>query len=690
MKKTKLKSMKYTFPIIVFFILTVLIFGPLSLFLSNSEEFWFTLYDVLKVVLFISILSLFLLFLFFSLLTKKAHIFFRKLLLGITLGFFVQARINISYGSGVLDGTEIQWDQYIVYGIIDTFVWIICLVLPFGVAHICKKKKVSGIVLGILAVFLIVVQIPGFILQLGNYQPHSNSELFISSTGIFDLGKKDNIIIFILDTMDESYYQDFIQEQPEYTDNLDGFVHYNNTLASGARTPIAVPSMFTGIPFIRSNSYSDYKAKVWSDKNSLNILHNMGYDVRFFSEAVLFSESNIQYIENFTDGGTSIGSYPLFSKILYKLVMFKLSPHFVKHFFWLDTADFDETIDMTVQNPYKLDDAKFFSDFQEKGFTFNSYDNTVRIYHLRGAHSPYKLSKNGTSSKTATRRDQVAGCFYSINLMLSKLKESGMYDSSTIIITADHGEIHVSEHPLFLLKISGATEPYTTSHAPVSLFDLPIFLAKHVNRTLQNQEYGIDMFSLKEDDERERHIFVNKTGNNKIIIQEYVTFGNAGDYDSLIPTKTHEDPLGKDTPYILGTPLSFESDATGNRYVVSGFGINDGFRTRLRSKINELEIPIKSLPDEGFLSVTIFPSYYFILENQICKISANGINVFESTTDIMKRDKSVIYFEVPVTSFADDNILKIVIDFPDVDENELTSNGVLSFVSMTIDKIKTN
>ena len=57
----------------------------------------------------------------------------------------------------------------------------------------------------------------------------------LSTDGIYDLSKKDNTIVFILDTMDESYFQQFLEEKPEYKDVFTGFTQYTNALAAGAR-----------------------------------------------------------------------------------------------------------------------------------------------------------------------------------------------------------------------------------------------------------------------------------------------------------------------------------------------------------------------------------------------------------------------------------------------------------------------
>ena len=108
-------------------------------------------------------------------------------------------------------------------------------------------------------------------------------------------------------------------------------------------------------------------------------------------------------------------------------------------------------------------------------------------------HSPPSEKESGV-----TLQQQVAGNFYQISFMLYDLKEKGLYDNATILIVADHGDNHVGEYPMFLLKEAGATGPYRTSGAPVSYFDIPPYLASLAGEKLDN-EYSMELKALDED-----------------------------------------------------------------------------------------------------------------------------------------------------------------------------------------------
>ncbi len=201
-----------------------------------------------------------------------------------------------------------------------------------------------------------------------------------------------------------------------------------------------------------------------------------------------------------------------------------------------------------------------------------------------------------------------------------------------------------------------------------------------VNRDLPDQKYGTNLLALKEDDVRERHVFVHKSG-KKQQINEYVTTGEAGDYNSMELVKTYEDHFAV-LPYELGTDLSFGVEATGNAYVTEGFGRNTGMRTRILNQYNQMDIPIKELPSKEELKVSIVTTNAYKGIPYI--ISANGQKVAEGNTESFG-SKETIVFSVPVNSFDDSKTLVFELEFPEAVEDFGSSHGYISFVTMKIE-----
>ena len=667
-----------------FFVFTVLFYGPLGLYLQNSEELFFSLQDVLLIIVPVSLFVLVCIVLLAWLLPRRVTVFLTRLLFGIALAMYIQGTlINTNYG-GVLNGKEIDWSNYTKYGVWTLLVWLVCLAVPFLLPKIKKLKP--GAVMLAASLFLTAIQIPALVVELITYTPAIQGDLQISKDGEFEFAEKENIVILTLDTLDEDYYQEYIAAHPETEALLDGFVHYDNTLASGAFTILGVPSMLTGEPFLRESTYSEYISWIWAKDNPISALHQSGYDVRIFSEATFYSNDMIDYVDNFTSSEGKVSSYTTLAKKLYKLTAFKFSQHFLKPFFWFDTAEFSSA--QTSVNRYTSNDGIFYKDFQESGVTVSkAYDKAFRYYLLNGVHSPYKLTRDAVlDSETTSREEQVEGLFKIITEIIADMKEKGIYDSSAIILTCDHGEKHVAQHSAFLYKAPFAENPYSTSHAPVSVFDLPVLLYQFAGID-ENGKFGTDFRQLKEDDVRQRHFFFNPQGTSKINIEEYVTSSYAGNYGAMELIVTHEDQSG-DEPVFLGTELLFDKDATGSAYAVEGFGSNTGYRSRINGPYAKLSIPIADLPADGNIDVHISLHHKSVTGQQI-KVLANGAEVLNTIVDKDFVSRG-IDFTVPVSSFDNGNTLNIEFLFPGISQEEMQIEMVnkrtetISLTNMTI------
>ena len=268
-KKNRKQEIWFVIATCFFFVFTLIFYGPLGLYLANSQELWFDLKSVLTIVSLTSIIGL-VLSIPFLILTKKFGQLLTKILLGVTIALYVQGTyINIRYGTGVADGSKIVWGDYTKYGVIDTAAWLLMLAIPFIIGKLFKDRE--KIILTLIAVFLTLIQIPALAVQMIGYIPNEQAGMIITSEGINEFAK-ENIIIFTLDTVDEEYYEEFLKDHPDYVNDLEGFVQYDNAMASGGKTMIAIPSMLTGQPFKYDDSYSSYLNTIWTDDNVIYFL----------------------------------------------------------------------------------------------------------------------------------------------------------------------------------------------------------------------------------------------------------------------------------------------------------------------------------------------------------------------------------------------------------------------------------
>ena len=662
-------KLKYGLVLALFFVFTVFFYGPTGIYLANADELRFGLGVVIKVSLIVSLVTFVLITVFSLIVPKKLFKWYMLLVFGVTLGFYVQGNY-INHDYGVLDGSNIDWGDYTGYGIVNTLIWAACIILPFIIYLIIRKKDKELInkIVFFACIFLVVIQIPAFISQAASYKKKGKETLAITTKDMFSYAPQDNIVLFILDGMDERYYGDYLSRHPEFEADNEGFVHYDNALTGGARTMMAMPILYTGIPYNRQDTYSDYIDEVFKQDNLLEKMSKAGYEVRIYSETLFFSNDTAEDVENFELIKDPVTSKYMLARKLYKLSLFKFMPHFLKSRFWMNTAEFEEA--MKRENDYEFNDIKFYELFNQQKLTIDkSKKKTFTVYHMEGAHRPFDMNEYGKASKAEKpgRRPQMAGVFRIVNDILSDMKEKGIYDSSTIMITADHGDMKRCQRIMLLLKEAGATGEIRYSHAPVSSFDFPIYFAGLAGESMTN-EYGVDMLSLKDDDQRTRYLFRNSSDNSKLVVRKYVTNSDAADNDAMIQIDEYVDNAEKE-PYVLGDRLGFDADDNGNAYAVEGFSLNHGFRTKIKGPLSTLLIPFAEKTDKTITCKIELHDRTPVKAERTCIIEANGVEVFRGIVNADLVAKG-INFEIDPSVFKDNN-LQLDFKFPDVPEEQM-------------------
>ena len=530
-----------------------------------------------------------------------------------------------------------------------------------------------------------LVQIPALISQTMSYKKKNTESLVITDNDMFEYAPEDNIVVFVLDTMDEVYYQDYLTRHPEFEAELPGFVHYDNAMTGGARTMMAMPIFFTGIPYDRQETYSGYIDEIYQKDNLIKRMYDAGYDVRIYSETLFYSNDTAKYVSNFDVVTDPITSESVLMRKLYKLSLFKFMPHFLKSRFWMQTSDFNQA--MVRDNNYAFDDAKFYAKYSNTHMTVDSSKKkTFTVYHMRGNHRPYDMDENCAYIGKSGRKKQMAGVFRIVKEMIDEMKEKGIYDSSTIMITADHGDLKKAQWIMLMLKEAGATGECTYSHAPVSSFDFPVYFSSLAGEPMTN-EYAADMLSLKDDEKRTRYLFRNSTDNSKLVVDKYSIDEDVSNYKAM----KKEDEFveeGEVVPYELGERLGFDIDNNGNAYATEGFADNHGFRTRLRGPVSTLVIPFKEIPKKKITCNIEVHSRSDVSLGMKCIVKANGEEVYQGTVDREMISNGIV-FDIEPSLFKDEN-LQIDFLFPELPEEEMKKKVIdrtttISLVSIVME-----
>jgi len=140
----------------------------------------------------------------------------------------------------------------------------------------------------------------------------------------------------------------------------------------------------------------------------------------------------------------------------------------------------DETI-------YLIDDVRYYNRLCEFGLTLEegNYDGAYRFIHLLGSHYPFSYDEEanfiGDDQSNVFRQTQ--GAMHIVYTYIDQLKKLGVYENTTIIVTADHGywtivlePIEETSTPIMFVKPEQSAEldaqPIITDEKPVSHLDL--------------------------------------------------------------------------------------------------------------------------------------------------------------------------------------------------------------------------
>ncbi len=486
-------------PPTIFLIFTFAIYMPSSLFISNIDDFAL---DYIKIVPLIALVSVAVLVIIYiiGLIIPIKRLFYSYVLLvfSLALGFYIQGNfLNPAFNS--LNGKEIAWSEYKINGIISIIAWILVFVVPQVVYAI--KENIMSLIVKWGSLFVTAMQLVSLVVLLLTTHKVVSNDFAVTKNGEFELSSKNNTIMFVVDTLDASWFEDMLLPNEEYKKSLKDFTYFDDAVAGGSPTVLGIPTLLTGkIDMDASRDTSEYYKDAYESSSLFADMQKSNCNVKLFTEFYYLDYCDKNSVDNLKmEQKYVISSRRGFMECLYKFVSFYAMPQFLKQNFWLYSGEFNQyiTLEDNTSNLYKLDDAQFYQDFKEKGITTQNDKDTFVMYHLNGAHSPYVMDENAQAvpSDSIGVDSQIRGIFKIIKEYMDELKAKGIYDSSTIIITADHGGIDLYSNPAILVKERNA------NHDEMVVSDSKITFT-NVNNTIasstlkDSSAYGENVFEV--------------------------------------------------------------------------------------------------------------------------------------------------------------------------------------------------
>lgn len=522
MSMAKFKDIiKRLFPTALLLVVTYAVFTPSSLFLENIDEFLFSYINIVPLILCIAIALFIALNLAALCITdEKSVTFYIALIFAASLGAYVQ-RNFLNPKLPTLDGTQIDWLSYTLEGRISIAFWLLCFLIIFALAMRYKEKAEK--IIGYTAYFLSAVQVISLVVLIITIKLPADANHGFSKDGEFTVGSDENIVIFMLDTLQTDAIEEYIVSDVYPEGQLDDFTFFDNVVSGGAPTQLAFPVILAGMEYDPTQPEDEYKAEIWQETPFYDYLHGNGYDVRIFSSIKDFFGFKDGIAQNYgvTVKG-HIGDYPEFAKQLYKFANFYLMPQFLKERFWLSTDALMDTLENSNDN-YEIDNYKYYHDMLNAGEVTASYSKAFRFYHLRGVHSPYDTNENLeiVVHNSVTEQQQLYGVMTEVMMYIDEMKRLGVYDSSTIVIMGDHGrheENNPETTPAVLIKLPYESHGLEYNSAPVHFRN---FIATIAQTVMDDYSaYGPSFYDITDASDTERLHTINRGLRNRNVADD--------------------------------------------------------------------------------------------------------------------------------------------------------------------------
>lgn len=478
------KSIKKLMPAIIIAVVVsfmFFIYEPITLYISSNEDFWFGFNTLLEtnilffVVMFLIIVFISTIVFIASKLLKKENIF-NYYLIVLSSGL-LYAYIQGNYLSGnlpLLDGSPIEWNKYSTQSIISYGVIIVSLIANV-IIYIKFKKKYTKIIsytfIAILAMLCV-----GLIPTLTNTKNiDSKKGLYASTTdNINNLSNNTNFLILLVDMLDSKTFDKVIKENnKEFLFN--DFTYYPDTLSAYPFTRESIPYILTGKWYEAEESFSDYYNNAFDNSKLLTQLREKNFDVNIYEQDLQWTSDEALKVSNIKLVNFDIDKLSYLKQEI-KFILFKYLPYSLKRYSKIETMNYllCRKESLNNGNVFKSDNKETYDTLDEISLQDNNY---FQFIHIDGGHYPWNENKDFETIENGTYEDKMASALTVIEKYINRIKESGQYDNSIIIILADHGNngyepVGRQNPSLYIKGLNEEHEKMVVSDKKVSYEDL--------------------------------------------------------------------------------------------------------------------------------------------------------------------------------------------------------------------------
>lgn len=515
MKKNIIK--KFGFAFLVYFLLffMLLIFGPSEIFFSNVTEFDFVYGEFAGYMTLFAAAGAVIFSLVFSLLPDKAYRLAVSVIFAVSVGGYIQVMFlnkNLDLLGVNPEGYKISMGKSAGNLVIWLAIMLCVLILAFRKRELWKKTVMY------LSVFLLLIQAVALISLTVSAKEeaytYQEGSWHLSGENQYMVSANKNIIVIILDYFSNQYVEPMLAEYPGSVDFLHDFTYYSNMDCVYFGTFPSLPHMLTGQEVDMSVGVNEWCRNIW-DNESTNKFYDMLSENNFVAN-VYTPDTNILCglnsaelldgkLSNVVNSSEEIDIfYKLLFKTMAKMSAYRMFPDIAKPYFYANIDEYSKIVEVK-ENRINHENYDFYEGLIEKKLSVDKASNYYIVQHLMGPHL-YTTDEEGNYKETSTMEETAKGCMVIVEEYLNQLKNLGVYDDATVIVTADHGGPYDSQVIFYMKEPQERHDASPVNAAPVSFNEFLPTIAETAGADYT--EYGKSVHDYKEGEERSRTVWL--------------------------------------------------------------------------------------------------------------------------------------------------------------------------------------
>lgn len=530
---------------------TLLIAAPMEVVAANSSDFTFGLGALGAPIVIAGLLVCVAVALVISCARGRAFDCLCALVVALGLCFYAQS-LFMNEALPTMDGSSVDWGNYKTITVMSSLVWVAVIAGAFALAR--KRVALCRTAVIVVSAVLIVVQGVGVAsLPIENDGQLEGEPLRITQEGLFELSPESNVIVFILDALDLGEMDAIVEKDPAILDELTGFTYFADSAGAMVPTRFALPYLLTGVLPEEGEGFQEYCDTVYEQGSFLSDITNQNYSVGLYTESIdsVYSSNGTPAIADDTINIHPVkqGQVDIAGALasLWCCGLYRDMPWLLKPPFRIYTDDINNAMVASAGEgdfasvPYLTNDPAYYKALTENRLsaTEQGTSGAFRFIHLRGSHPPFSMDENAQAvaeAGTSSYERQTRGCFKIVDEYVRQMKELGVYDEATIIITADHG-YWVSDEataPIFLVKPSEtaeeAAQPCKVSMVPTGHIDYHATIIDAIGGDASR--YGIPVFEVADAPRTRYYITTLEDGIRDVELVEYAIDGYVNDFSN--------------------------------------------------------------------------------------------------------------------------------------------------------------